>query len=140
MGPFCSIVTYEMQRVASSTLGSTNAPVGQASRQRGAAAAVVGLERPIDLQAKVGQHLADEEPGPEAGSKQHGVLADPAQSGSLGELPFGDWPGVHVWPRNRGPMLPQEHSQLFQPPEGHPMVVLASRIARDLGLRSYLSI
>ena len=34
MGPFCSIVRYEMHRVASSTRGATKAPVGQASRQR----------------------------------------------------------------------------------------------------------
>ena len=34
IGPFCSMVRYEMHRVASSTCGATNAAVGQASRQR----------------------------------------------------------------------------------------------------------
>ena len=100
-----------MQRVASSTCGSTSARGRAGVEAAGAAAAVVGRERRIRRQREIGEDGADEEERAGAGPDQHGVLADPAEAGALGQLALGDRAVVHVGMRDRGPALEQEPAQ-----------------------------
>jgi hypothetical protein len=53
---------------------------------------VIDGERWIDFERQVGQDAPDEEPGADSWPDEHGVLADPAEPGSLGEFPLLDRP------------------------------------------------
>ena len=126
-----------MQRRASSTYGSTKAPVGQASRQRVQLPQRSGKGR-IGLELRRGQHHADEEEGAEVRVEQHRVLPDPAQAGPRGEIPLEERTGVHVGARRRPRrQLDERVGQRPEPGLHDGVVVLAPGVARHPG-RAFL--
>ena len=99
-GPLCSMVRYAMHCVASSTRGSTSAPVGQASRHRVQVPQRSSSKGESGGKREVGEHGADEEKGARPGPNEHRVLADPSQAGALGQLALRHRAGVDVGMRD----------------------------------------
>ena len=69
----CSIVRYEMHSRASTRYGATIARVGQASRRRGARAAVVLAQRRVGFELAVEQDLPEQEPRADRGESTPGA-------------------------------------------------------------------
>ena len=66
---------------------------------------------------------------------QAGVLADPTQSGAGGKDPLLDRSGVHIGARSHGTFGARQERALerVEPVEQDVVIVLSSRVARDLG-------
>ena len=131
--PLVSIVRYDRHRVASSTCGSTSAPVGHASRQQRAGPALIE-RRLVGLELQIGDDHGQEQPGPELGVDQARVLADPAEPGVLRVDALLHRTGVDVAraPRSRPP--PRARSRLdqrVQPALDDDVIVVAPGVARD---------
>jgi hypothetical protein len=107
---------------------------GGAGVQAGPAApAVVGLERQIELQIGSQEKHPQEEVGALPGVQDHGVPAEPPQSGPPGQLSLEDRPRVHVGPGRdlRAHLVLDPPVDPPQPLLHHPVVVPPPGVAGD---------
>lgn len=98
-----------------------------------APAAPVGLERRARREVELHEQRRQEHERPGARRDEHGILAEPAQTGPLRQVAFEHGAAVHVGARVHGAAkrLLQPVVQKAHPLPQHHMVVVAARIPRD---------
>src|SRR5262252_4517219 len=101
----------------------------RAGVEAGATASAAIGERLVYVEGRRGQEHPDEEPRPEIGMEQHGVLADPAEPRPRGQVALENRAGIHVALAARAARLGEIRRQLGQARRHHRMVVASPRVA-----------
>src|SRR5499427_5273868 len=101
----------------------------RAGVEAGATASAAIGERLVYVEGRRSQEHSNEEPRPEVGMKQHGVLADPAEPRPRGQVALENRTGVHVALAARAARLGEIRGQLGQTRRHHRMVVAPPRVA-----------
>ena len=133
-----------MQRVASSTRGSGNASVGQASRQRRHVPQRSASNGWSGASVRSVSRTPMKVNDPSLGTDQHRVLAEPPEAGAARQLPLRERSSVHVGAEAAGARGSQEApGQPLELVTHHGVVVVAEGVPRDpaapgRGLRSPL--
>ena len=123
-----------MQRRASSWPGAAKASRRAGVQAGGAGAAVARRVRRVGVQLQIERAGAEEEIAAQALVEQHGVLAEPAQAGSAGEIAFQQRGRVdHAAAATAGRLAAQPGQQAIQPLAENIVVVPAARVTARRG-------